>query len=158
MITILSTLASLLSFRVRSRASLELELIALRHQVIVLRRQRPRRRRLFFTDRLFWVWLYRLRPELLDTLVLVKPATVIGWHRKGFRVYWRWRSRRSGRSKTSVEIRDLIRRMSVANPLWGAPRIHGELLKLGVDISQATVDTFDAAGHRLIDERLLTAV
>src|SRR5215467_12712348 len=67
---------------------------------LVLRRQRPRRLRLFLTDRLFWVWLYRVRPQLLDTLVLVKPATVIGWHRKGFRIYWRWRSRRSGRSKT----------------------------------------------------------
>ena len=107
-----STLASLLSFRVRSRVSLELELIALRHQLIVLRRQRPRRLRLFFTDRLFWVWLYRLRPELLDALVHVKPATVIGWHRKGFRIYWRWQSRRSRRSKTNPEIRDLIRRMS----------------------------------------------
>jgi putative transposase len=87
MITILSTLVSLLSFRVRSRASLELELIALRHQVIVLRRQRPRRLRLFLTDRLFWVWLCRVRPQLLDILVLVKPATVIGWHRKGFRIH-----------------------------------------------------------------------
>jgi putative transposase len=91
---------------------------------------------------LFWVWLYRVRPQLLDTLVLVKPATVIGWHRKGFRIYWRSGSRRSGRSKTSTEIRDLIRRMSAANPLWGAPRIHGELLKLGVDISQATVGRY----------------
>jgi hypothetical protein len=142
MIAMLSTLVSLRSFRVRNRASLELELIALRHQVMVLRRQRPRRLRLFLTDRLFWVWLYRVPPQLLDTLVLVKPATVIGWHRKGFRIYWRWRSRRSGRSKTSVEIRDLIRRMNVANPLWGAPRIHGELLKLGVDISQATVGRY----------------
>jgi putative transposase len=142
MITILSTLASLLSFRVRSRASLELELIALRHQVIVLRRQRPRRLRLVFTDRLFWVWLYRLRPELLDILVLVKPSTVIGRHRKGFGIYWRWRSRRSGRPKTNAEIRDLIRRMSSANPFWGAPRIHGELLKLGIDVSQATVGRY----------------
>jgi putative transposase len=91
MITILSTLVSLLSFRVRSRASLELELIALRHQVIVLRWGRPRRLRLFLTDRLFWVWLYRVRLQLLDTLVVVKPATVIGWHRKGFRMYWRRR-------------------------------------------------------------------
>jgi putative transposase len=85
MITTLSTLISLLSFRVRSRASLELELIALRHQLIVLRRQRPGRLRLFLADRLFWVWLYRVRPQLLDALVLVKAATVIGWHRKGFR-------------------------------------------------------------------------
>jgi hypothetical protein len=83
MITILSALVSLLSFRIRSRASLELELIALRHQVIVLRRQRSGRLRLFTTDRLFWLWLYRVRPQLLDALVLVKPATVIGWHRKG---------------------------------------------------------------------------
>jgi putative transposase len=142
MFTILSTLVSMLSFRVRSRASLELELIALRHQLIVLRRQRPCRLRLFLTDRLFWVWLYRIRPQLLDTLVLVKPATVIGWHRKGFRIYWRWKSRRSGRPKTNAEIRDLIRRMSDANPFWGAPRIHGELLKLGVDISQATVGRY----------------
>jgi putative transposase len=142
MITILSTLVSLFSFRVRSRASLELELIALRHQVMVLRRQRPGRLRLFLTDRWLWVWLYRVQPQLLDTLVLVKPTTVIGWHRQGFRIYWRWRSRRSGRSKTSAEIRDLIRRMSAANPLWGAPRIHGELLKLGVDISQATVGRY----------------
>jgi putative transposase len=142
MITILSTLVSLFSFRVRSRASLELELIALRHQVMVLRRQRPGRLRLFLTDRWLWVWLYRVQPQLLDTLVLVKPTTVIGWHRQGFRIFWRWRSRRSGRSKTSAEIRDLIRRMSAANPLWGAPRIHGELLKLGVDISQATVGRY----------------
>jgi putative transposase len=142
MITILSTLVSLFSFRVRSRASLELELIALRHQVMVLRRQRPGRLRLFLTDRWFWVWLYRVQPQLLDTLVLVKPTTVVGWHRQGFGIYWRWRSRRSGRSKTSAQIRDLIRRMSAANPLWGAPRIHGELLKLGVDISQATVGRY----------------
>jgi putative transposase len=85
------------------------------------------------TDRLFWVWLCQVRPQLLDILVIVKPATVIGWHRKGFRIYWRWRSRRSGRPKKNAEIRDLIRRMSSANPFWGAPRIHGELLKLGVD-------------------------
>jgi putative transposase len=142
MITILSTLLSLLSFRVRSRASLELELIALRHQVIVLRQQCPHRLRLFLIDRLFWVWLYRLRPQVLNALVLVKPATVIGWHRKGFRLHWRWRSRRSGRSKTNAEIRELIRRMSSANPFWGAPRIHGELLKLGVDVSQATVGRY----------------
>src|SRR5262249_47649373 len=120
MISILSTLVSLLSFRLRSRASLELELIGLRHQVIVLRRQRPRRLRLFLTDRLFEVWLCRVRPQILDTLVLVKPATVVGWHRKGFRIYWRRRSRGSGRSKTSAEIRDLIRRMSAANSLGRA--------------------------------------
>src|SRR5665811_2617895 len=99
MVTILSALVSLLSFRVRSRASLELELVALRHQVTVLRRQRPGRARLFCADRLLWVWLYRVWPQALNTMMLVKPATVIQWHRNGFRLYWRWRSgpRHSGR-------------------------------------------------------------
>src|SRR5712691_2599250 len=141
MITILSALVSLLSFRVRGRASLELELVALRHQVSVLRRQREGRLQLFATDRLLWVWLYRIWPQVLNAVVLVKPATVIQRNRKGFRLYWRWRSRsrQIGRPKTSTEIRDLIRQMSMANPLWGAPRIHGELLKLGIEVSQATV-------------------
>jgi putative transposase len=139
MITILSALVSVLSFRFRSRASLELELVALRHQLIVLRRQRPRRLRLHSADRLLWVCLYRVWPRVLGALVLVKPATVVKWHRHGFRIYWRWRSRCPGRPKTSAEIRALIRQMSRANPLWGAPRIHGELLKLGIDVSQATV-------------------
>ena len=142
MITLLSAVGSLLSFRLRSRASLELELVALRHQVTVLRRQRPGRPRLFSTDRLLWVWLYRIWPQVLNTMVLVKPATVVQWHRKGFRLYWRRRSRRLGRPRMSREIRDLIRKMSLANPLWGAPRIHGELLKLGIDVSQATVGRY----------------
>ena len=142
MITILSTLVSALSFRLRSRASLELELIALRHQVSVLRRQHKGRLRLFSTDRLLWVWLYRIWPRCLDTMVLVKPATVIQWHRKGFRLYWQRRSRPLGRPKKSTQIRDLIRRMSMANPLWGAPRIHGELLKLGITVCQATVGRY----------------
>jgi putative transposase len=88
------------------------------------------------------VWLYRLRPQVLETLVLVKPATMVKWHRKGFRIYWRWRSRCPGRPKTSDEIRDLIRRMSLDNPLWGASRVHGELLKLGIEVSQATVGRY----------------
>ena len=124
--------------RFRSRAVLELENLALRHQLHVLRRQRPGRPRLFAIDRLLWVWLYRLWPRCLEAMVLVKPATVIQWHRQGFRLFWRWRSR-SGRPSVDREIRDLIRQMSSANPLWGAPRIHGELLKLGIEVSQATV-------------------
>jgi hypothetical protein len=135
MIALLSAVGSLLSFRVRSRASLELELIALRHQVTVLRRQRPGRPRLFSTDRLLWTLLYRIWPQVLNTMVLVKPATVIQWHRKGFRLYWRRRSRHLGRRRVSREIRDLIRQMGRANPLWGAPRIHGELLKLGIEVA-----------------------
>src|ERR1700731_2993086 len=122
----------------RSRAVLELENLALRHQLHVLRRQRPGRPHLIAIDRLLWVWLYRLWPRCLDTMVLVKPATVVQWHRQGFRLFWRWRSR-SGRPSVNREVRDLIRQMSGANPLWGAPRIHGELLKLGLEISQATV-------------------
>jgi hypothetical protein len=117
MITILSAPVFLLSFRVSSRASLELELVALRHQVAVLRRRRKGRLRLFFADRLLWVWLYQVWPQILNAMVLVKPATVIQWHRKGFRLYWRWRSRRLGQPKMSAEIRDLIRQMSMANPL-----------------------------------------
>jgi hypothetical protein len=85
------------------------------------------------------VCLYRVWPRVLDALILAKPATVVKWHRKGFRIYWRHRSRCPGRPKTTDEIRALIRRMSRANPLWGAPRIHGELLKLGIEVSQATV-------------------
>ena len=96
MITLLSAFGSLLSFRVRSRASLELELVALRHQVTVLRRQHPGQLRLFSTDRLLWVWLYRIWPQVLNAMVLVKPATVVQWHRKGFRLYWRRRSRHLG--------------------------------------------------------------
>jgi putative transposase len=139
MVTILFALVSILVFRFRSRAALELKLVALQHQLAVLRRQRPGRPQLSSLDRLLWMLLYRIWPQVIDAMVLVKPATVVAWHRKGFRFYWRWRSRRSGRPRTNPEIRDLIRRMSNANPLWGAPRIHGELLKLGIKISQATV-------------------
>jgi putative transposase len=129
---------SWLACRCRGRAASELEVIALRHQLAVLRRQRPGRARLIAVDRLLWVWLYRVRPRCLDLMVLVKPATVVQWHRRGFRLYWRWRSR-SGRPSVNREIADLIRQMCSANPLWGAPRIHGELRKLGIEISQATV-------------------
>ena len=101
-------LVSVLSFRFRRRASLELELVALRYQLAVLRRQCSGRPRIFSSDRLLWMWLYRIWPRTLNAMVLVKPATVIQWHRKGFRLYWRWRSRsRSvGRPKVSSETRD----------------------------------------------------
>jgi hypothetical protein len=123
MVAILSALVSIFAFRFRGRASLEIELIALRHQVTVLRRQCPGRLQLSSLDRLLWVLLYRIWPQVIEAMVLVKPATVVQWHRNGFRLHWRWRSRRSGRPKTGTEFRDLIRRMSRANPLWGAPRI-----------------------------------
>lgn len=139
MVAILLAVVSLFVFRFRSRAALELKLVALQHQLAVLRRQRPGRPQLSSLDRFLWVLLYRIWLQVIDAMVLVKPATVVEWHRKGFRSYWRWRSCRPGRPKISPDIRDLIRRMSNANPLWGAPRIHGELLKLGIKISQATV-------------------
>jgi putative transposase len=90
---------------------------------------------------LLWAWLYRVWPRCLKVMVLVKPATEIRWHRQGFRKCWRWRSRsrRVGRPEVNREISELIRQMSAANPLWGAPRIHGEMLKLGIEVSQATV-------------------
>src|SRR5271165_6108426 len=138
MLTLVPSVASALARRFRSRAVLELENLVLRHQLHVLRRQRPGRPRLFVSDRLLWIWLYRIWPRCLDAMVLVKPATVVQWHRQGFRLFWRWRSK-SGRPSVVREIRALIRQMSSANPLWGAPRIHGELLKLGIEISQATV-------------------
>jgi hypothetical protein len=138
MLKLMRPIFSVVARRFRRRAVLELENLALRHQLHVLRRQRAGRLRLFAIDRWLWVWLYRIWPRSLDTMVLVKPATVVQWHRRGFRLFWRWRSK-SGRPSVDREIRKLIREMSSANPLWGAPRIHGELLKLGIEISQATV-------------------
>jgi len=124
----------------RSRASLQAEILTLRHQLNVLRRQSPQRLTFSRIDRLVFAGLYRLAPGVLDALKVVKPATVIRWHRAGFRAYWRWKSRlRGGRPRTSLEIRRLIREISLANPLWGAPRFHGELLKLGIDVGQTTV-------------------
>jgi putative transposase len=139
MVTIFFAIFSIFAFRFRSRAALELKLLALQHQLAVLRRQRPGRPQLSSLDRLLWVWIYRIWPQVIDAMVLVKPATVVDWHRRGFRFYWCWRSRRPGRPRINPQIRDLIRCMSKANPLWGAPRIHGELLKLGIKVSQATV-------------------
>src|SRR6202023_247358 len=124
----------------RSRVSLEAENTILRHQLNVLRRQSPKRPTFGMLDRLIFAGLYRLAPKVLGALAIVKPETVIKWHRTGFRSYWRWKSRRrGGRPTVAPEIRKLIREMSIANPLWGAPRIHGELLKLGMDIGQTSV-------------------
>src|SRR3979411_1316541 len=121
----------------RSRASLQAEILTLRHQLNGLRPKSPQRRTFTSIDRLGFSGLYRLAPGVLDALKIVRPETVIRWHRAGFRAYWRWKSRpRSGRPKTRLEIRQLIREISLANPLWGAPRIHGELLKLGIDVGQ----------------------
>ncbi len=120
---------------------MQIEILAPRHQLAVLQRRTNKRANLRTADRLLWVMLSRLWAQWRTALVIVKPETVIGWQRKGFRWYWRWKSRagKSGRPCVRPEIRELIRQMSSANPLWGAPRIHGELLKLGIQVSQATV-------------------
>ena len=135
-----SVLASLRSW-FRTRAALQIEILALRHQLTVLKRTQRGRLHLNSADRLFWVSLSRFWRNWGSALLIVKPETVIARHRKGFRLYWTWKSRRgtTGRPAVTCEVRELIRKMSTANPLWGAPRIHGELLKLGIKVSQATV-------------------
>jgi putative transposase len=140
MMSVLISLLATLRGVARSRAALHLELLAMRHQLQVLQRSRPRRLRLVKADRWLWVWLSRSWTGWRAALVIIKPETIIAWHRQGFRVYWTWKSRRrTGRPTVPADIRALIRTMSQTNPLWGAPRIHGELLKLGVDVSQPTV-------------------
>ena len=127
----------------RSCDALAAEFVALRHQLNVLQRKTPKRLVFSNFDRFVFACLYQIAPDLLNTLVIVKPETVIRWHRAGFRLFWRWKSRsRGGRPKVPLEIRQLIRDMSLANPFWGAPRIHGELLKLGINVAQSTVSIY----------------
>src|SRR5215467_14198594 len=125
----------------RSHAALQVEILALRHQLTVLKRSRRGRLRLNSADRRLWVGLSHLWSQWRSALVIVKPETVIAWHRRGFRWYWRWKSRQGPPRRPAIdgEVRELIRKMSSANRLWGAPRIHGELLKLGIEVAQATV-------------------
>jgi transposase InsO family protein len=124
----------------RSKLRLEAENAVLRHQLIVLRRRPRGRVRLTDHDRRFFIQLYRWFPAILKVLAIIRPVTLVRWHRAGFRCYWRWKSRpRGGRPQIETELRVLIRRMSVENPLWGAPRIHGELLKLGFEAAQSSV-------------------
>jgi len=133
-----SILAAVLVF-FRSRVDTSLEVLALRQQVAVLKRKRSRPT-LTRLDRFFWTTLRQWWPRWSDVLIIVNPETVIGWHRAGFRLYWRWRSRRrGGRPRISDEIRSLIRRMAAENSDWGAPRVHGELLKLGLNVSERSV-------------------
>ncbi len=130
---------------IRSRAALEAEIWVLRQQINVLRRTTSKKHAFSTIDRMIFVGLYRLFPKISDALAIVKPDTIVRWHRAGFRLYWRWKSRpRGGRPTVPLEIRELIREMSIANPLWGAPRLHGELLKLGIDIGQTSVAKYMA--------------
>jgi|SRR5271167_3256371 len=108
------------------RAQLEAENLILRQQLMVLRRQRPKRVRLLNIDRLLFVWLYRPYPSLLDEIIIVQPETVIRWHQRGFRAYWQWKSRHTGgRPRIDAEVRSLIRRMNRENPLWGGASSEG---------------------------------
>jgi hypothetical protein len=126
--------------RPQKDSDLVLENLALRQQLAILKRP-EKRPQIRTKDRLFWIMLCRLWSNWQEPLIVVKPETVIRWHRKGFKLFWKFKSRRKGpgRPPISPEIRDLILKMANANPLWGAPRIHGELLKLGIEISERTV-------------------
>jgi hypothetical protein len=140
MIALLCFFLTLFASLCKSKSRLEAENAALRHQLIVLRRRMRGRVQLTNGDRLFLVQLYRWFPSVLRAIKIIRPETLVRWHRSGFRRYWRWKSRSlGGRPKIVAEMRALIRRMSAENPLWGAPRIHGELLKLGFEVAQSSV-------------------
>ena len=137
----------------RSRSEAALEILALRQQIVVLKRRRPRPRLNQF-DRLFWIILRCVWSRWAEVLVAVKPETVVGWHRAGFRLFWKWQSRApAGRPKTTAEIRALIRHLAEENATWGAPKIHGELQKLGFDISERTVARYLQRVGRRDDSR-----
>jgi transposase InsO family protein len=143
MLAILHLLVASVANLFKSRRRLEAENLFLRHQLNISLRRGPPRLRLRGGDRALLVWMTRLWPSLLGLVRVVEPATILRWHRAGFRSYWRWRSRkRVGRPRIDRGLRDLIRRMSQENPLWGAPRIHGELLKLGFELAESTVSKY----------------
>jgi hypothetical protein len=149
MIAFLSLFLHVLVSPLKTQARLEAEIVMLRHQLNVLHRRVPSKPRLTVADRLIFVWLYQLFPSVLSALSAIEPETVLRWHRMGFLLYWRWKSRsRGGRPRIAGEIRRLIRGMSLANRLWGAPRIHGELLKLGIEVAQSTVAKYMARSGR----------
>ena len=140
MIGLLCFFLAALASTLKSKLRLEAENAVLRHQLNVLRRRLHGRVRLTNHDRLFFIQLYRWFPGILNVLRIIRPETLVRWHRAGFRCYWRWKSRpRGGRPQIDTELRALISRMSMENPLWGAPRIHGELLKLGFEVAQSSV-------------------
>ena len=140
MIRLLCFVLAVMASPFKSKLRLEAENAMLRHQLIVLRRRLPGRVRLTNHDCRFLIQLYRWFPSILQVLTIIRPETIVRWHRAGFRRYWRWKSLPlGGRPQIDTELRVLIRRMSMENPLWGAPRIHGELLKLGFEVAQSSV-------------------
>ena len=153
MTAMFATLAYLRAFLI-ARHPLALEAVALRQQLAVYKRKQPRPKLKRF-DRLFWVVVRRIWSNWSEALILVKPETVVSRHRAGYRLFWKWRSRRQrvGRPKLAEEVRDLIRRMKRENPTWGAPRIHGELLALGFEISEPTVSRYIRCLKRIPEQR-----
>src|SRR4030081_3754858 len=150
MIWLLCFVLAALASPFKSKIRLEDENAALRHQLIVLRRKLRGRVKLANSDRWFFIQLYRWFPSILKVLTVIRPETLVRWHRAGFRSYWRWKSRSSGgRPQIDSDLRALIRRISVENSLWGAPRIHGELLKLGFEVAHSSVpSTWSNGGGR----------
>jgi putative transposase len=146
----LTTLLAILPSILRSRAAVALENLALRHQIGVLQRSAAKRLKLTSGDRLLWICLSGLWLDWRSALAIVKPETVLAWHRAGFRLFWTWKVRRGqpGRPVISREVRDLIRTMCRENPTWGAPRIHGELLKLGINIAESSVSKYMLRCHK----------
>jgi transposase InsO family protein len=146
---LLTALVASLSVSFRSRAALQLEILALRHQIGVLRRS-VKRPKLTTPDRLLWAWLCTVWRDWKSGVFIMKASTVLGWHRKGFRLFWTWKIRRGklGRPSVPKEVRELVRSMSRENPLWEAPRIHGELLKLGSDIGETSVSKYMVHSRR----------
>jgi hypothetical protein len=143
MFVILHGLAMFVADMFKSRRRLEAENLFLRDQLNIALRRAPPRLRLHGGDRALLVWITRIWPNLLDLSQVVQPETILRWHRAGFKAFWGWKSRhRAGRPKIDRELRDLIRRMSKENPLWGASRIHGELLMLGFEVAQSTVSKY----------------
>ena len=150
MLIFLATLLANLSSIWRSRAALELENLALRHQIGVLQRSASKRPKLTPLYRVLWAWLSGIWSDWRSALAIVKPETVVAWHRAGFRLFWTWKVHlgQPGRPVISREVRDLIRRINRENPTWGAPRIHGELLKLGIDIGETSVSKYMVRAHK----------
>src|SRR5213082_3372987 len=143
MFAIIYLLGTFIADLFKSRRRLEIENLFLRHQLNIILRRPPQRLRLRGSDLALMVWLTRLWPSLLALARVVQPATILRWHRAGFRTYWRWKSQgRPGRPRIEHELRELIQRMSKENPLWGAPRIHGELLRLGFEVAESTVSKY----------------
>ena len=149
MFAILYALGMFLADLFKSRRRLEAENLLLRHQLSVALRRAPPRPRFRGIDRALLVWMIQLWPSLLGAVQIVQPETVLRWHRAGFSAFWRWNSRaRAGRPKIDRELRELIQRMSMENPLWGASRIHGELLMLGFEVAQSTVSKYLVRGRK----------